>query len=313
MLSGSLLEKLTMELTISSQSVLYSIIGIAFGIFILITVLRWWLSRSVNQDILDGETHNPYDGLKKYPRVDVMNYYSTSLFFGLFISLGIVVLLMSATQFERTNNNDFVSFTLLEEEIEIEPPRTSKPPPPPPPAPPPVITEVPNEEIIEEDQPIFEDQSVDEETVFEEVEIPEAPVEEDAPPPPPPPPPPMEEADVQEIFKVVEQMPLFGGCSDRACSDKAVMTYIQKNIKYPMIARENGVSGRVYVQFVVERDGSVTEITVVRDIGAGCGEAAAKVIHDMNSLAQGWQPGLQRGKAVRVLYTLPVSFTIKNT
>lgn len=300
-----------MNLILSSQTVLVSILGICVGLIILTRAIRWWLNRNSDDDLALLQNNTKYANYKKYPRVDVMKHYSTTLFFGFFVSMGIIVLLINATQFERPISNDLVSFSLVEEEIEIEPPRTAKPPPPPPPPPPPVIAEVPNEEIIEEDQPVFEDQSVDEETVFEEVEIPEAPVEEDAPPPPPPPPMPEEDTDVAEIFKVVEQMPLFGGCSDKACSDKAIITYIQQNIKYPAIARENNVAGRVYVQFVVERDGKVTDVRVVRDIGGGCGEAAQKVIQNMNNLSKGWTPGMQRGKPVRVLYTLPVTFTLK--
>ena len=300
-----------MNLILSSQTVLVSILGICIGLVILTRTIRWWLNRYSHEDLQHLQKDAKYASYKKYPRVDVMKHYSTTLFFGFFVSMGIIVLLIKATQFERPTTNDLVSFNLVEEEIEIEPPRTAKPPPPPPPPPPPVITEVPNEEIIEEDQPIFEDQSVDEETVFEEVEVPEAPVEEEAPPPPPPPPMPEEEADVAEIFKVVEQMPLFGGCSDKACSDKAIITYIQENIKYPAVARENNIKGRVYIQFVVEKDGKVSNVNVVRDIGGGCGSAAQKVIENMNNLADGWAPGLQRGKPVRVLYTLPVSFTLK--
>lgn len=106
-------------------------------------------------------------------------------------------------------------------------------------------------------------------------------------------------------------MPLFGGCSDKACSDQALIKYIQGNIKYPAIARENGVEGRVFIRFVVEKDGKVTDAQIVRDIGAGCGEAALKVIQGMNNLAQGWTPGKQRGKPVRVLYTLPATFKLE--
>ena len=300
-----------MNLMLSSQTVLFSILGICIGIVIFTRTIRWWLNKYSHEDLEQLRNNSKYANYKKYPRVDVMKHYSTTLFFGFFVSMGIIVLLINATQFERPVQNELLSFNLVEEEIEIEPPRTAKPPPPPPPPPPPVIAEVPNEEIIEEDQPIFEDQSVDEETVFEEVEIPEAPVEEEAPPPPPPPPMPEDDTEVMEIFKVVEQMPLFGGCTDKACSDRAIITYIQENIKYPAIARENNIQGRVYIQFVVERDGKVSGVNVVRDIGGGCGPAAQKVIQDMNTLAKGWAPGLQRGKPVRVLYTLPVSFTLK--
>ena len=116
---------------------------------------------------------------------------------------------------------------------------------------------------------------------------------------------------MDEIFKVVEQMPLFGGCTDKACSDEKLIKYIQGNIKYPAIARENGVQGRVFIRFVVSKAGKVEAAEIVRDIGAGCGEAALKVIQQMNSLPQGWTPGKQRGKPVSVYYTLPATFKLE--
>jgi protein TonB len=82
-------------------------------------------------------------------------------------------------------------------------------------------------------------------------------------------------------------------------------------VKYPAIARENGIQGRVVVQFVVEKDGKITDANVVRDIGAGCGEEALRVVNSMNSMNQRWTPGKQRGKPVRVQFTLPVSFKLQ--
>ena len=173
-----------------------------------------------------------------------------------------------------------------------------------------MIQEVPDTEVIEEDQPKFENQEVTEETVVE------APVQKAAPPPPPPPPPP--KAVEEEIFKVVEQMPRFPGCEDKAteaekksCADAAMLQYIYKNLKYPAIARENGVEGGVVLQFVVEKDGSIGEVKIVRDIGAGCGAAAESVILGMNNMGKKWTPGKQRGRPVKVLYTLPVKFKLE--
>jgi protein TonB len=82
-------------------------------------------------------------------------------------------------------------------------------------------------------------------------------------------------------------------------------------VKYPAIARENGIQGRVVVQFVVEKDGKITDANVVRDIGAGCGEEALRVVNSMNGMNQRWTPGKQRGKPVRVQFTLPVSFKLQ--
>ena len=90
-----------------------------------------------------------------------------------------------------------------------------------------------------------------------------------------------------------------------------MLQYIYKNLKYPAIARENGVSGTVVIQFVVGKDGSVKDAELKRDIGAGCGEAALKVINAMNNLPQKWTPGKQRGRSVPVYFTLPVKFKLE--
>jgi protein TonB len=140
---------------------------------------------------------------------------------------------------------------------------------------------------------------------------------EKAPPPPPPPPPP--EPVVEEIFKVVEDMPRFPGCEDmggtkqekKACADKKMLEFIYKNIKYPAIARENGVDGTVVIQFVVEKDGSITDAKIVRDIGATCGAEALRVVNLMNQEGYQWIPGKQRGRPVKVQFNLPVKFKLE--
>lgn len=113
-------------------------------------------------------------------------------------------------------------------------------------------------------------------------------------------------------------MPRFPGCEDeatkeakKACADKKMLEYIYKNIKYPAIARENGVEGMVVVQFVVEKDGTVTDAKVVRDIGAQCGQEALRVVNLMNDQGIRWTPGKQRGRPVRVQFNLPVRFKLE--
>ena len=110
-----------------------------------------------------------------------------------------------------------------------------------------------------------------------------------------------EEVVEQEIFKIVEEMPAFPG------GEAKLMEYVSKNIKYPQIARETGIQGRVYVNFVVEPDGSVSNVSVLRGIGGGCDEEAIRVVKSMPK----WKPGKQRGKAVRVSYMLPVNFKLQ--
>ena len=110
-----------------------------------------------------------------------------------------------------------------------------------------------------------------------------------------------EEVVEQEIFKIVEEMPSFPG------GEAKLMEYVGKNIKNPQIARETGIQGRVFVNFVVEPDGSVSNVTVLRGIGGGCDEEAMRVVKNMPK----WKPGKQRGKAVRVQYMLPVNFRLQ--
>lgn len=105
----------------------------------------------------------------------------------------------------------------------------------------------------------------------------------------------------EEIFKVVEQKPEFPD------GEAAMLKFIYSNIKYPPIARENGVEGTAYVTFVVEKDGSITDVKVVRDIGAGCGEEAVRVVKMMPK----WNPGKQRGRPVRVQFNLPVKYKLE--
>ncbi len=85
------------------------------------------------------------------------------------------------------------------------------------------------------------------------------------------------------------------------------MEYIARNIKYPAMARESGIQGRVFVNFVVEPNGSVSNVKILRGIGGGCDEEAIRVVEAMPK----WTPGRQRGKAVRVSFNLPVRFTLQ--
>lgn len=112
-----------------------------------------------------------------------------------------------------------------------------------------------------------------------------------------------EEEDSEEtmIFMVVESMPEFPG------GEASLYKYLAENIKYPQMAKESGIQGRVFVTFVVERDGSVTDVRVLRGIGGGCDEEAVRVVKNMPR----WTPGKQRGKSVRVQYNLPVKFTLQ--
>lgn len=111
--------------------------------------------------------------------------------------------------------------------------------------------------------------------------------------------PPKEEE--QKVFDVVEQMPSFPG------GPNALFEYLSKNIKYPAIAEENGVQGRVIVTFVVERDGSITDVKVAKSVDPALDKEAQRVVRGMPH----WIPGKQNGSAVRVKYTVPVTFRLQ--
>lgn len=111
-----------------------------------------------------------------------------------------------------------------------------------------------------------------------------------------------EEEDVEEtVWVAVEEDPEFPGGLD------ALSQYLADNIQYPALARENGITGKVFVTFVVEKDGRVGQIKILRDIGGGCGAEAVRVVKAMPK----WKPGKQSGKPVRTQFNLPVSFTLR--
>jgi len=104
-----------------------------------------------------------------------------------------------------------------------------------------------------------------------------------------------------KVFDVVEEMPQFPG------GQAALLEYLAKNIKYPVVAEENGVQGRVVVTFVVERDGSITDVRVIKSVDPSLDKEATRVVKSMPK----WQPGKQNGSAVRVKYTVPVQFRLQ--
>ena len=132
----------------------------------------------------------------------------------------------------------------------------------------------------------------------------------EAPPSPPTPP--------TEIFKIVEEMPYFPGVENftgskeekRATSNQKLLSFIYKNIKYPKEAAKLGVEGTAVIQFVVDREGYITDPKIVRNVEAGCGTEALRVINLMNEEAGSWEPGKQRGAAVNVVYNVPIKFKL---
>ncbi len=110
-----------------------------------------------------------------------------------------------------------------------------------------------------------------------------------------------EEVIGEEIFKIVERMPVYPG------GEQELFKFLGQNIKYPAMARDAGISGRVFVTFVVEKDGSITGVRILRGIGGGCDEEAVRVV----SMMPDWTPGVQKGKPVRVQFNLPIFFNLR--
>ncbi|MBK9292132.1 MAG: energy transducer TonB [Bacteroidetes bacterium] len=222
--------------------------------------------------------------LKKSPKADLENKKILFRQIGLVIALLIVFAAFEYKSYDKRTINlqQRVAEEVPEEIIPITE-QNVKPPPPPPPQQVTVLTVVDDNTEV---QDVKIDVEVDQKTVIE-VYVP--PVKEE------------EEIVEQEIFTIVESMPEFPG------GQQAMLEFIARNIKYPPLARESGIQGRVFVNFVVEPDGSVSNVKVIRGIGGGCDEEAVRVIQSMPK----WTPGRQRGKPVRVSFNLPVRFTLQ--
>jgi periplasmic protein TonB len=208
---------------------------------------------------------------------------------GLFFSIGLLfTLALTVMAFEWKSYDSKLdlltnkSTNTFEEMLEVPP--TEQPPPVAPIIQQPQIIEVPDEEEIKEDLNIKFDVEVTEDTKVEAVTV----VAEE----------PKEEVD--EIFSVVEETAAPKG------GMPAFYKYIGEKIKYPAQARRMGVEGKVFVQFVIGKDGSINDVKIIKGIGAGCDEEAARIMQG----APAWNPGKQRGKAVKQRYTLPIQFKL---
>ena len=227
--------------------------------------------------------------LKKNPNADLEKRRGLYLEIGLVAIMAIALLAFEWRNYDQEQVEVTQRTAMDEVEDVIIQTQQEELPPPPPPEQPEVTTEL---NVIEDDAE--SENEVDMSSIARQeeatnIEITPVQIEEE------------EEEDEQEIFQVVENDPEFPGGAE------ALYKYLAQNIKYPQLARENNITGRVYVTFVVEKDGSVTGVRVVRDIGGGCGAEAVRVVKAMPK----WTPGKQRGKAVRVQYNLPVNFSLR--
>lgn len=226
--------------------------------------------------------------IKKSPKADLQNKKSTWLLVGYVFALATMFVAFEWSKRDvKIDMSQAVSDLFFEEEIIpiTEQPEQVTPPPPEAPA----VME--NLTIVDDDADIEETAIVSTEETGQAVEIKYvAPTVEE------------EEPEEAEIFEVVEKMPEFpnGGMM-------GLMQFLSKNIKYPPIAQENGTQGRVIVQFVVNRDGSIVDAKVMRGVDPYLDKEALRVIKMMPK----WSPGKQRNKPVRVKYTVPVMFRLQ--
>lgn len=226
--------------------------------------------------------------IKKSPKADLEGKKSTWVLIGLVLILAamFVAFEWSERDVQITADSGIVEASFDEEMIPITEQEEPKQAPPPPEAP--KVEEV--LQIAENDANVEESTIQSSEDNNTAVEIKYVPVEVEE-----------EEPEEQQIFQVVEEMPEFpGGMAE-------CLKFLAKNIKYPTIAQENGVQGRVIVQFVVNRDGSIVDPVVMRSVDPYLDKEALRVIQMMPK----WKPGKQRGKAVRVKYTVPVTFKLQ--
>lgn len=239
--------------------------------------------------------------IKKSKKADLEGQKSTSLLLGYIVALGGIFACFEFTTREEVEAIPvvYVSRAQMEEEIVpvTQPIFTVAPPPP---ADVPQVPEI--IDIVDDKEEVEEEKIESTEATNTAISGPTAPVAitgpvviTDAVPPTV-----IEESDEDEIFQIVESMPEFPGGMD------ALLKYLSNNIKYPPSAQENNIQGRVIVEFVVNRDGSIVDPRVMRALDPSCDKEALRVIKGMPK----WTPGKQRGKPVRVKYTVPVMFRL---
>ena len=227
--------------------------------------------------------------VKKSPKADLEKGKTLGVLMGMIVGLAVLFVGFEWSDREVTIvQSGGVADIIAEEEVEITRPEDTPPPPPPPPAP--AIAEELN--VVEDDVKLDDVDiiSSEDDASSAQVEAYTPPAVEEE-----------EEESSQQIFTVVETMPEFPG------GQMALLQYLSKSIKYPVIAQENGIQGRVSCSFVVNKDGSIVDAEVIRGVDPSLDKEALRVINSMPK----WSPGKQRGKPVRVKYTVPVTFRLQ--
>ena len=223
---------------------------------------------------------------KKSAKADLSSKRGLFIEIGLIIVLAIVYIAFEQRSYKITAVNPFERPVVpVDDDVIVIPYEKIELPPPPPPSQPVLLQEVPDDVKTNPDITV----SAEEDPNIPTPDLPKRPV-------------PIEEIDDEPPFTIVEQDPEYIG------GDEARLNFLRNNIKYPQMAREAGIQGTVYVNFTVEKDGSITQIKIIRGIGGGCDEEAVRVVQMMPK----WKPGKQRGKEVRVAYDMPIKFTLRD-
>jgi len=227
--------------------------------------------------------------LKKSEKADLENKKGIFLQIGLIVSMAVTLF---AFEWKSYDTQDYTTYSTLRVSTDIEElvqitQQNIPPPMPAPPLPSIILNIVENTAQINDDISI--DAEADESTQVDEYKGNTVIQQDDE-----------SEINEQEIFLVVENVPAFPG------GDLAMKKFLQDNIRYPIMANQSGIQGTVHVTFVIERDGSVTDVKIQRGIGGGCDEEALRVVRNMPR----WEPGKQRGKPVRVQYHMPLKFKL---
>ena len=231
---------------------------------------------------------------KKNPKADLNKNRNLYFVIGLTFVLGITWGAVEYKSYDRQLNFDGVN--MLEDDEEdipiTEQLKTPPPPPPPPPPAPEVIEIVEDEEEVEET--VIESTESDEEMIIEDIVV-----EDDC-------------EDIDVPFAVIEDVPIFPGCERvakserRNCFQDQMNKHIRRNFRYPDIAQEMGIQGRVYVNFIISKDGSITNIRM-RGPDKNLENEAARIIGRLPTMT----PGKQRGRAVRVPFSIPITFRLQ--
>lgn len=224
--------------------------------------------------------------IKKSPKANLDDKRLTFTLIGLVVALFVVWRVFEYRSYDKQQYEAFTrTVEVMDEEMEITKQEQPKPQVQ---APKPQVTQI---QVVEDDAEVEDidiNAEVDQDEVIEEY-VYEAPEIEE------------EEIVEEEVFLSVEENPEFPGGTAK------LLEYVQKNLKYPMMARESDIQGKVFVGFVVEKDGSISNVRVLRGIGGGCDEEAVRVVQTLPK----FKPGKQRGNPVRVQYTLPIVFKLQ--